>query len=92
MKTDLPKDACLNCGHELNAASNTTGDAQPEPGDITICFYCGHLMEFDADLRLVKPSDATLSEIAGVPGFIRAMNTIAEAKAMQQRDKHDDDA
>src|SRR5262245_43420584 len=48
----IPVQRCLNCGHEMDAASPIRGDAKPEPGDFTVCLSCGQLMQFDNDLDL----------------------------------------
>ncbi len=48
---------CFICGNTLDAA---TGKAKPEPGDITICFYCGTLYRFDENLILQLASNEIL--------------------------------
>lgn len=37
--------------------------AQPKPGDVTVCFTCGHVNIFDVDLELRHPTVAELIEI-----------------------------
>lgn len=65
--------ACLKCGAPMTGATNVTGATGPAPGDVTVCLYCGHLMEFAADLKLIEPSEATIKEVAGHPELLRAM-------------------
>lgn len=43
---------CLSCGIENDVATSVDGDCSPEPGDVTVCFYCGHIMAYDDDLKL----------------------------------------
>ena len=40
--------SCLNttCDYEFDAASDLTGLIAPKPGDVSICFRCGHLQVF----------------------------------------------
>jgi hypothetical protein len=48
-----PGFACLGCGTLNPAQTGVTGQARPSPGDISICWTCGHLMAFaDADGRV----------------------------------------
>lgn len=64
---------CLNCRAPMTGATNVEGEGLPEPGDVTVCLYCGHFMEFGPDLKLIAPSDATISAYAGQPGLLKAM-------------------
>lgn len=56
MKLDItskmPVSSCVECGHEMNAA---TGDTQPQSGDYTVCINCGCLNIFTTDLTLRAP-------------------------------------
>jgi hypothetical protein len=61
---------CVNCGALVDRAVCSEGDAKPEPGNITICFYCGHIMAFDAMLRLRELTDAEHVQVAGDPTII----------------------
>ena len=55
---------CLNCRHKISAASEIFRDELvPKEGDITICFYCGEIMEFDADLKLQIIKDFSLTQL-----------------------------
>jgi len=57
----------------MTAATNTTANNRPEPGCVTICLYCGHVMQFGDDMKLVEPSDECLVSLAGDQDFLRAM-------------------
>jgi hypothetical protein len=50
----------------MDAASTLDdSDAQPRPGDFTICFHCSALLMFDANLRQVRvPSNVRVSKEA----------------------------
>ena len=65
MTTRFPEMGCLRCGALMDAASHLTDDdATPEPGDVTICLYCGMLMAFSEDLTF---RELTEEEITKVP-------------------------
>jgi hypothetical protein len=48
---------CPTCGYQHRAAPNVAG-FKPKPGDITICFNCAEVLEFDKDRN---PIVATLA-------------------------------
>jgi hypothetical protein len=55
----LLESTCPTCNSKLNAASSISGeDISPEPFDITVCYYCGEILEFAEDL-LVKVITST---------------------------------
>ncbi len=51
--TILPDDRCPACGKELDAAAPTKGNTRdvPVPGDISLCFGCGEVLWFDAQMK-----------------------------------------
>lgn len=52
MKTTLtPPQNCPRCYNVLNASSSLDKDITPDPGDLTICAYCGTVLEFDENLH-----------------------------------------
>jgi hypothetical protein len=57
--------ACLNCGKVTDAASSVGTEATPEPGDISICLYCGHIMAFTDALTMRELNDEEIVRIAG---------------------------
>jgi len=64
MTTRLPESECLRCGKKVNAASCVADDnAVPEPGDVTICIACGHLMAFADDLSYRELTDEEVLEV-----------------------------
>jgi hypothetical protein len=56
---------CLDCGKDVDAATDPAGGAIPGPGDATICLYCGHIMIYTDQLTFRNPNDAEMYEIAG---------------------------
>jgi hypothetical protein len=45
--------------------------AMPRLGDITVCFYCGHIMGFTDDLQLRELTDEEIHKVAGDPIVIK---------------------
>ena len=66
----LPPHNCPSCYRVLTAATSATGDEMPRPGNITICFYCGHIMAFAKDMSLRSLTDAEIHDVAGNPLII----------------------
>jgi hypothetical protein len=54
----------------LDAAASMSGEHSPEPDDISICLYCGHLMAFDGDLKFRPLTDAEMVQVAGDPRIL----------------------
>lgn len=54
---------CLDCGHQLSLGSDAFGDAEPHPGDFSVCIACGSLCVFQADMSLRRPTEAELGEL-----------------------------
>jgi hypothetical protein len=52
--TILPTSACPSCSYAMDACSPVPGNsrATPQPGDITLCFRCGAVLWFDAQMGL----------------------------------------
>lgn len=54
---------CPTCGKALDAQTRADGaQAAPSPGDVSICFYCGELLEF-GDRDLVKLTDEKFARL-----------------------------
>jgi len=56
---------CIDCGKLLNGATAIDSDSAPDPGDVTVCIYCGSLMIFEDDLSLRRPQPEEIVEMAG---------------------------
>lgn len=75
--TKIAKSPCLNCGYVLDMAMNVFGARGPQPGDISICIKCRHVMAFDDDVKLRALTDAEIREIAGNPRLVRTMKGLS---------------
>jgi hypothetical protein len=55
----LPLSFCGACGERLDACTDPLGEADPKPGDLCVCGYCGrgHLFTDDLRQRLVTKED-----------------------------------
>jgi|HubBroStandDraft_6_1064221.scaffolds.fasta_scaffold647247_2 hypothetical protein len=79
---------CTNCGKVMDAASVAgKGDDTPTPGDITICFYCHHLMAFADDMTIRDLTDEEIKECAGDPTLVVAMKALARFKQLEREGK-----
>lgn len=88
----LPDMKCTDCGTILNGGAPVHYDDRPEPtgpqpGTITVCAYCGHIMAFDEGLTLRNLNDNEVVEIAGDPRILRiqAFRKVFE-EAKKERD------
>jgi hypothetical protein len=61
---------CLHCGETLDGATSIDMDDAPDPGDITVCLLCGHIMAFADDMTLREPTDAEAKDAAGDPRIL----------------------
>ena len=50
--THLKKDKCPACNKGLDCASSLDPDEVPRPKDISICIYCGTLLQYGNDMTL----------------------------------------
>ena len=80
----VPPSPCLGCG-EINDMAGTAADRDPEPGDITLCWYCGHFMVFADDLTLRNPTGAEMLIIAGDPELLRLQAMRAKEKTQETK-------
>jgi hypothetical protein len=56
-------DHCPACLKLVDAATSMAKDAQPKKGDLTICVYCGTLLQFGEFMRLSALSDEELRQL-----------------------------
>jgi hypothetical protein len=63
--THVPKCRCTNCNKLVDGATSVGSDAVPEPGDFTVCLYCGHIMAFSKKRRLRNLTGKEIIEVAG---------------------------
>ena len=43
MSTPIEPTICPKCNHLLDTSSDPLGDHSPNPGDVSVCAYCGHV-------------------------------------------------
>lgn len=82
--TRTPISKCPSCGTPNDAATLAgKGDeaTRPDPGDVSVCLYCGHLMAFAEDLTLRDLTDAEMHEVAGDPRIL----AVQKARGMAMR-------
>lgn len=85
--TKLPRHGCPVCLSAADAASDLRGDAQPKPGDITVCLYCASILEFDEEMR---PQRSSASKLAALNPRMRLelelmRNLIRQQRAQRQK-------
>lgn len=71
--TQLPMHVCT-CGAENDAASHRS--AVPNPGDVSLCWYCGALTLFNEDLTQRVPTEGELLDIKANPAWHLVQNAI----------------
>ena len=60
----LPLTFCPQCGHKLDGATQVEeGKGEPEENDLTVCWYCGRILLFNADLSLRVAGDDDLKQL-----------------------------
>ena len=59
----VPECKCPGCGAACDASTNLLGKQGPEPGDVSICLYCGMLMKFTDDMMLRQLTGTEMIEV-----------------------------
>ena len=62
-EVDISRQSCPACGYHLDVAFCVGKDAQPSPGDVTICAVCAAWLVFDSKLNLERAGDEALAAI-----------------------------
>ena len=52
MTTNMGKDKCPNCEHNLDCATGAFEEAVPNPKDLSVCIKCGTILRFADDMAL----------------------------------------
>jgi|GEM_PF-5120598 len=81
--------SCPTCKAVLDAAAAGDGsDKEPQPGDVTVCFRCGAVLQFMIGLALIPAPDNVLVELAGDESFKRALSIQQEiSEAIRKKEK-----
>jgi hypothetical protein len=74
----MPESVCVKCKVQLDSATGF-GNARPKPGDITICLYCGHILEVGDNMELRSLSPQKFLELPDdLQGELTVMRTFVE--------------
>lgn len=76
---------CTNCGHQLTGIGAPFPDP-PSPGDIMVCGYCSHIMEWTGE-TFAELSDEAMKDVAGDPGVLDAVKFAAAFQAHYPEDR-----
>lgn len=76
--------SCPYCGVVQEVHTSFAG-ATPKEGDIMICFDCVNVGQYDAELRLTKPSDELLKKIMADEYVIQVRGSIMLAKMFRNK-------
>ena len=81
----LKPNKCLKCGKVLDGCSSLEDDTlSPNPGDITVCYYCGEIYKFskELDIEAVSKSEfktfekSLKKEIINIQKLIKKKNKL----------------
>lgn len=72
--TRTPIEYCRRCGHKLDAATAIDKpEATPREGDASVCWGCGLLSIFTADLTRREPTPTELADMMVNPALLAAL-------------------
>lgn len=86
---DVPDDKCPACGHETNGAMATQpGSPAPRPGDLSVCFKCGVIVEFNSatKMRLLSEYEIGLLDADTREHLVKVQKAIADTKSSQDEE------
>jgi hypothetical protein len=77
---------CTACGYKFDMAGtlDDPDSRAPQPGDVSICIECQHIMVIGSDMQLRDPTAAEAHQIAGDNDVIRYQRAIAAAKSARK--------
>ncbi|MBY0559895.1 hypothetical protein [Hyphomicrobium sp.] len=82
---ETPPNRCPVCG-EVNELTTGVGAARPAEGDLSLCFSCGTLSIFNADLTIRPPTEAEQAELNASPQVRAAVEAFRTVH--NERPKH----
>lgn len=65
--TELSKRKCPACGHDIEASTHLVDEVSPEPGDVSVCLYCGEFYIFDDDMNFRDPTPEEYVRLEATP-------------------------
>lgn len=81
----LTPQKCPQCSAELNAATVIEDpDLSASPGDFTVCFYCGEILRFDAQLHHQKVTKQELKNLQETDLYTFVLLQKAQKKIKQR--------
>jgi hypothetical protein len=75
--------ACYACGRLTDCDTQTNGDGVPEPGDVSVCFYCAAVGVYLSDGRIVQPTPAQLAAFMADGDVIQAIGTVLAFRGLE---------
>lgn len=87
--TRLKPHQCAHCRTMLDAASNPFDTGMPEPGDATLCIYCGEWNIFERHDRLRRPTNHEMVDILTNTNCLRMHDAWLQAVKNQGGTTHD---
>lgn len=72
---------CPHCGCKQEVHGSLESDFSPAPGDISVCWRCVGVSEYDFDLSLRLLSDEKWIEVMSSPELQKALLMVRQAKA-----------
>ena len=75
--------SCPVCGKPLDSISSVQGDNQPpQPGDITVCLYCGAVMEVGGGLVPQPFTPEEAEELCRDPELMAQLQRVEAARRL----------
>jgi hypothetical protein len=92
MTTRLVPSPCPYCCRVMDAATGISPegvDMMPDPGDFSLCSYCGEFLIYDKDLLLRKPTDDELITVGSHPDAQMVRQAWVSWKQYKERENED---
>ena len=77
---------CPVCFRKLDGTTCLTADAKPKSGDVSVCFYCASLLEYDENLNVIKMTEKTMREL-DLDTQAQLLNAICAIRLSKQKGK-----
>ena len=78
---------CLYCQAPLDVNSSVDHTNDISEGCIAICFKCGHIMAYDAQLKYRELNDEEIKDIAGDKHVVDLVNKAGEVRLRLEAEK-----
>lgn len=74
---------CLHCQKTVDSGVGASGDRAPQPNDVAVCGYCGHLQAYGDEGKFRELNDAEILECAGDPEILMAQEFARDFRAVK---------